>query len=777
MTGPGTIYGEVNFAMSDKTSKRYVLRVPLDASQIADRGDAAVKVVVRGQQSSHSQLVELGKTGKGIAELTFSSNPGSAQIYVGPVDATDDELAGLQTLTQHVSATRWAEAARIELPTLVIAPYYWYWWRRWCRVFRVTGRVLCADGRPVPGAKVCTYDIDWWWWWSSSQLLGCDTTDATGAFEIKFRWCCGWRPLWWWDRRFWQLDPRLVDRLKPVLEQVDGLTRLPRPSPRPQLDVFAALLGDRVSDPGLATVLSSGSQSPTRGTTTHARSFAGEQPAEIGRLVPAVASVDPSILPRLRDTLLARLPSSPELERLRLWPWYPWHPWWDCSPDLIFKVTQNCHGQERVIVDENFEDARVNIPTVHSEILRANQLACCVDDTPDPDGNCLNLTHVCDALVSSIGGNLGAEPAPVGYLHPGALSNAGDRPFSGNISLRGAFGNASGADYYEIEWWNGASAAWEPLPVGTLTGFSRLYYGPALPAGPVGTHTVAFPVQLIDGHYVIETRQHFEANNGAGTWDVWMPSGSRWWMNNKDALGTWLTANNFPNGTYRLRIKTWQRVGASLVNPRILGQCGTQPEQANGLVLTTDNRVETTGATDLRGHPCGSGTVHVCTDEPDTAFLAVRILHSDGSSTNVTACGQFKVVDSDQLQIDFVAHDPEGHLAYWTLVATYGDSLANDLLSPSLGATLSPSPFPLGWAPPAAQVGPGYVDARLDALPATSPNWHGGVIRLTMPARHAFPETCCYQLELRAHKRTVVNCDHSLWGHVNYSEYSFLIEV
>ena len=41
----------------------------------------------------------------------------------------------------------------------------------------------------------------------------------------------------------------------------------------------------------------------------------------------------------------------------------------------------------------------------------------------------------------------------------------------------------------------------------------------------------------------------------------------------------------------------------------------------------------------------------------------------------------------------------------------------------------------------------------------------------------AFPYTCCYQLELRAHKRTIVNCDQSLWGHVNLSEYSFTIVV
>ncbi len=58
-----------------------------------------------------------------------------------------------------------------------------------------------------------------------------------------------------------------------------------------------------------------------------------------------------------------------------------------------------------------------------------------------------------------------------------------------------------------------------------------------------------------------------------------------------------------------------------------------------------------------------------------------------------------------------------------------------------------------------------------------SPYWAGGAMRLQVKAKLAFPKTCCYQLQLRAHKRTIVNCDNSLWGHTNYSEFSFLVEV
>jgi len=162
----------------------------------------------------------------------------------------------------------------------------------------------------------------------------------------------------------------------------------------------------------------------------------------------------------------------------------------------------------------------------------------------------------------------------------------------------------------------------------------------------------------------------------------------------------------------------------------------------------------------------------------------VRIIRRDGGGaptgqvTEVSACGNVPVGPQDLLQVDFFAHDPEGHLAYYTLQATYRENLARNLLALP-GVTLTP----LGGAPvpPAAQVGPSYAQARSANPPpaggAVAPIWRGGAIRLEVLARLAVPETCCYQLELRAHKRTVVGCSHTLWGHVNYSEYSFMIVV
>ena len=142
----------------------------------------------------------------------------------------------------------------------------------------------------MPGATVCAYDVDWFWWWASKQLITGDTTDANGAFELKFKWCCGWWPWWWWKLRHWVLEPALVDRIGPVIQRDPRLARI-TPGVEPSFSGFEALLTESGMPPE-----------------------------------PTPAQLDPAALSAVRERLLKKLAPSPELERLRIWPWYPWHP-------------------------------------------------------------------------------------------------------------------------------------------------------------------------------------------------------------------------------------------------------------------------------------------------------------------------------------------------------------------------------------------------------------------------------------------------------------------
>jgi hypothetical protein len=126
------------------------------------------------------------------------------------------------------------------------------------------------------------------------------------------------------------------------------------------------------------------------------------------------------------------------------------------------------------------------------------------------------------------------------------------------------------------------------------------------------------------------------------------------------------------------------------------------------------------------------------------------------------------------LDIDFVAHDVDEHLSHYTLQATFGaDEPAIPLLSVP-GATLTG--VAVGGAPAAAQVGPTYA-AALGQPGAVRPLWSGGGLRLHIPdVRDAFPKTCCYQIELWAYKRTIVDCNGN-HPHRDFSFYSLTVTV
>jgi hypothetical protein len=760
-----------------KGDESFNLEVPLDASGIEDfKPDRKVKVAIQTRQGAiQAQLVEFDRSGKGVAEFAFEEKPAKLSLVVGPPDATDEELFGLQTLRVDVPSRLWKEP-QLTLSPILIPSFHWHWWWRWCREFTVRGQVLCPDGRPVPGATVCAYDVDMWWWWSSRQLVGCDTTDNNGAFEIKFRWCCYWWPWWWWRIRVWHLEPFLLEHILPILEREPRIIPIPLPDPAPDLRIFEHILGrERL------TALNLRRFREVKAEISHlkSQSAASFEAPETGTVTSAAITINPDTLGELREPLLEALPDIPELQQLHLWPWWPWAPWRDCTPDLIFRVTQDCTEPGAVIVEEGLGQTRWNIPTELDVTLTANDLACCLEDQDDdPEGACALITDVCHSPINEIGGNPGAPAAPAGYLDPGMLFNAlhlptslGDRPFGENVNIHGQIGTA--VDYYEFQWSNDGGASWHDMPGTAVGGFNRQYWIPA-----TNTFQLVPFRHIVDGRLVYETRRHYEDTHDPGTWNH-----DRFWMaTNYFLLMRWLTETPFIDGTYRLRIKGWQLVGGhlSLVqNLDFLPTCTLQTPAE--LVLHIDNRL--VGAASGHpmadpNHPCGPGTVHTCTLEPDTDIIDVRILHRDennnptGPDTHVAACGTVPIGEHDLLQVDFFAYDPEGHLARYTLQDTYRENLAINLLTLA-GASLTP----LGGAPvpAAAQVGPNYFAARLAG--AAAPTWNGGAIRLQVPAAAAFPETCCYQLELRAHKRTVANCNYSDWNHTNYSEYSFMIVV
>ena len=720
-----------------KSSGARSVTVPIDVSQVDD-AKGRVKVVAIAEDGKRtSQTVDVSKGKTASATFKFAESPGSLRIFVGPENVAENEIDRLQTISTTVPARTLALQNAVTVPALKITPVYWHLWLIWCREFTINGRLLCPDGKPVPGATVCAWDVDRFFIWYSKQQIGCAVTDANGAFQIKFRWCCGWWPWWWWRLRNWQIDFDLARSVFGKLRPEVKIKPIPLPEPAPDVAFLEALLPQTAR--GLEPSI-------------------GRQPAvtvinQAEATAPAFARIE-ALRPALVEVL-------PKLD-LRIWPWFPIYPWRDCRPDIVFTATQECGGQNVVVLDEPFSQTDFDISTTHNVTLHTNEKACCRPDGGSQqcafDEPCLLITHACSYERTEIGQDPADAAHPGGYVYPGesATRNYGaDRPFAENITISGTTDCMDGVDYYSVEYaqWNGAAwNAWAPMPPASLGGFVRSY----LEFAPIQWHHPTFTATLRDGQHVYESRPHFEAAHpsylcmgGCNTLFVWLTSSSAW-----------------ADGTYKVRILGWKDAGGGNLDPVPLNVCGeSQPSE---LVLTIDNRPplpDPFHPISTSDHPCGTGTVHACTSEPDTDIVAVRLIHADGSTDPILPCKYYDRRPGDRMEIDFLVEDRSEHLAYFTLHATYGENLVSNLLTG--GTTLST----IG----ADFEGPTYRDAVTQG--ATPPKWKGGLMRLTLDAAQLalhFPEPCCYQFELRAWKRPIVSCNGDfVYG--NLSEYSFFL--
>jgi hypothetical protein len=716
-----------------------VIIVPIDLSQIeeSDRKQQRIKVAFQLSDGVKSLVVPV-EAGKAEVRLEVDSKQ-SVNIAVGPESASDEEIFHLQTLTVRVSPNQWGAATVLTIPPIRITPVWWAQWRWWCRTFVINGRLLCADGSPVPGAEVRAYDVDFFWWWSSLQQVGpVAITDASGHFSIKFTWCCLWWPWWWWEMRQWRLDPLLVDKILPITK-LNPAIHFPDPDPQPDF---------------------SGIQLNPQPLPPRRRGASSTSAAERGPVLSAGGKVDPSTIASLREQLIAVLPAVPELSRLRIWPWVEWAPWFDCSPNILFRATQNCGGTVKTIVDETVFQTRWDIPTTLTVTLIANQAACCVPPTtPDPEGDCALITGVCGdpgLTVTTIGGNSGAAAAPVGYYDPGGR----DRPFAEVVTIGGQFGTASQADYYAIEYTPDGANAWASVPTAALLDFTRGYFDATQP-WPNQWFYPTFQVLTFGALHVYMSRQYYEATHPPANWGNALSGRS--WFDNVNLLASLQTAGIFSDGAYDFRLVGYTALANGNPDPttrKVLDGCGDHP-QNNGLVLRLDNRVV---------GPPTPGTVHINTTEPDCGINSVSI----GGSA-VLPCGSQQLQPGTPLDIDFFVSDvvtaanPIGHLDHYELNVLYGLGLITNLLDPTQVGTLSLT----GAA--GVYPGPDYLNAV--AQGATRPNWPGGAMHLHIDdASKVFPETCCYLIELTVYKRNIVSCD----GHLDYynqMHYSFTVIV
>ena len=657
-----------------------------------------------------------------------------------------------------------------------------YLFKRWlllCREYTITGRVVKRVQRwdaieqmyvpcdePVPGARVEAFDVDCWWFWYKRDLAGSAVTNPDGTFEISFRWCCLlWLPLL---KPRWVIDPdllkKIVEAIRPHVgpippeilkspvefEQFLGISNAISPNTKPQIGTL------RVSS------------CTRKATPTASEAIIPERAVSLQKPATAqVVNLD-SIIDRIR----------PLMPILPCWPFKAK----DCTPDMVFRVTQECEGEVNVIYDEKPSQTRWNIPTNLNVTLMANAEACAVPICEEPPpGNCLKLMWVNCYGIQNIGTEIG-PPDLRGYANPGS----GDNPFAGIIRIGGRFGAGSAIDYFKIQYAFG-NGAFKDMPEESLLPFSRSFWAPA-PGSPPGTFStwngVIFKPETVDGRTVYKTLRKAEAENPLPAGWIW---GYLW--NDVTTLFRWNSTRLDGDGLYTFRLVgyRWDAVSKKLADEQVMKTCEMRTAPEEKVMVRIDNRDANDPVYQVNeDRPCGSGTIHLCTYEPDCDFRLIELLTADDNGKPATIaigpCDIIELSDNDAIVIHFTASVPantrDGHLLAYNLTAHWGEDLSfNALNTADSRIVLEPDGDKL-FGPTYAHTFLGDQLNHRNTLTAADPEhdrpyWFGGNFKVTIKGSRF--TTCAYTLSLRVWKRTIEDCTDPLHVHVNWCSYSFTI--
>lgn len=756
--------------MSDETrTGKYQIKAILDLSRLSEDanrdpdthklvelfGDRYIKVaaVVGGDILDFAEIdPRKHKDQSSIpVELAFNYEPvkfKGVNIVVAP-NLPVREFLGASSEKRRISPRQFKEnVADIRKDKITVEVGLAKIWLAFCQTYTIRGRVVCRKfvrfdsieqmpvfcDEPVPGAKVEAFDVDCWWYWWKKDFIKSAITDMNGYFEIKFRWCC----LPWYPnlKQKWTPDLELLDTIREVFAQAKP--PLPPPPKEALRSPVSFLEYMRQFD---ITGLGSKTES-----------------ADLPNMLDAAPT-----LGKEASLSKVRLPMVP-CSRLPCWPFRKS----DCRPDVILKVTQECKGALEVIYEETRADTRWNIANdLYVTLLADCDKACSIpicDDLPPEDciqftkiGCLVDIPEICTESTSPIFGYYNGSTNV-----PCTSTNRIDRPFGGVLEIEG-FGfvaaENSDFDYYKVQYAPYGTTSYTDIE--TLT-IERYYWFNPPATTPPFTVRATFDATTYDAKdNLIKTvelwRKDWEAANPG---QALFPTPT-----NRDMLVRWNT-RNVPDDVYTLRILGYRKNNGGLDGPYPVVSCvDTSKEET--MLLRLDNRQDGHPPSSA-SHPCGFGTVHSCSSEPDCDF--VRVVKNDGlkGSKEINGCDMVKLKDTDTLTIYYDVGDEDGHLSHYCLSAHYAESQVFNIVNHCESATDKGS-APVSDSSGTYYPGPHYTQALTQG--ATRPHWYGGRFKVQLQGSDFI--SCAYLFRLRVWKRTTNGC-WLIYG--NRCEFSFCIE-